>query len=199
MELVVRLAGGRAGALERVLPPCCIAPENILDMSCGARLCLFQVYAWQPDCQALSDRQACGQGVRMRLGPDANGRLHGITQGQALAQSWLPLLPPVVALMLARFVWTGVPSQLQFLLFVPVLSLPKGAFDLLAVVVGYSALSVSAVLTWSIIPSAVRSYLSTTWDYLAVWDWMPDVFHSRRSSYCARSYKAQVHLSMTAS
>jgi hypothetical protein len=95
------------------------------------------------------------QDIRMRLGPDAHGRRHGIMQGQAFAQTWLPLLPPLLGMLLARFVWTGTPQQLQFLLYVPVSSLPRSAPDLLAVGMGYVALIASAFLTWIIIPAAV--------------------------------------------
>lgn len=93
---------------------------------------------------------------RMRLGPDVYGRRHGITVMQSFAQSWMPLLPPVVALMVGRGLALGWPSYLlPAMRWVPP-ALPRTPTPVMGLAAGYGCLVLSAIFAVAIIPSYVR-------------------------------------------
>lgn len=95
---------------------------------------------------------------RMRLGPDVYGRRHGITLMQAFAQSWMPLLPPLLAVLIGRGLTLGWPSYiLPIVRWVPPMQ-PRSPSPLLGLAAGYGSLALSVLLAVTLIPAYVRPF-----------------------------------------
>lgn len=98
----------------------------------------------------------------MKLGPDANGRKHGITAIQAFAQSWMPLFPIAVLALLGRGVMHGWPTYVAPLFkWLPGIY-PRHPIAALNVTAGFLCLGVSAFLAGLVTPDFVRYPLMLT-------------------------------------
>lgn len=93
----------------------------------------------------------------MKLGPDENGRKHGITAIQGFAQAWMPLIPPIVLALLVRGLIQGWPSYLAPILKWLPSGSPRSPIPALNVAAGFACLGLSTSLAWLVIPDSVRT------------------------------------------
>lgn len=165
--MVVRLAHRRAGPLERTPPPPLAALYRSCDIGIGCAV--GAVGTFLSNCavsivlsiHTLAMWFLTGnmlQKHRMRLGPDVYGRRHGITLMQAFAQSWMPLLPPLLAGLIGRGLTLGWPSYiLPIVRWVPPMQ-PRSPSPLLGLAAGYGSLALSVLLAVTLIPAYVRPF-----------------------------------------
>jgi hypothetical protein len=104
----------------------------------------------------------------MRLSPDSRGRRYGLTGRQAFAQTYMPLFPPVLLLLVVRFVARGWPPYLAPIAACVPLALPQPAPYAVPVLAGFGSLLASMAGAYVLIPSAVRSPFATAAHFLGL-------------------------------
>lgn len=96
------------------------------------------------------------QRYRMKLGPDEHGRIYGVTAMQAFAQSWMPLIPPIVLALLVRGLMYGWPAYVAPIMrWLPGVY-PRSPHAAMTVTSGFACLGASAWLAGLVIPDFVR-------------------------------------------